>query len=66
MLSTVFSLQSAKAWVAFVGAILTAVVGTLDVVPKWLMIVTVALTAAGTWLTANAPAPEPTGEHAAP
>lgn len=58
MLGTVFSLQSAKMWVAFLGAVLTAVVGVLEVVPDWLLIVTVALTAAGTWLAANAPAPE--------
>ena len=54
MLGTVFSLQSAKAWVAFVGAVLTAIVASLDAVPKWLTVVTVAVTAAGVWLTRNA------------
>ena len=54
MLGTVFSLKSAKAWVAFVGAILTAVVASLDAVPKWLTVVTVAVTAASVWLTKNA------------
>jgi ABC-type nickel/cobalt efflux system permease component RcnA len=51
--STVFSLESAKAWVALLGAIVTAVIATVDVVPQWLTVVSAVLTAVGVWLTRN-------------
>lgn len=55
----IFSLQSLKAWVALAGALVTAVIATLDVVPQWLAIVSAVLTAAATWLVRNADPEDP-------
>lgn len=43
----------AKAWVAFLGVIAASVVVAWDDAPKWLVVVSSVLTAAGVYLTPN-------------
>ena len=53
-------LPYAKAWVGLLGAVVAAILATLDDAPRWLTVASAALTAAGVYLTPNT---DPAGEH---
>lgn len=53
-------LPYAKAWVGLIGAVVAAILVTWDDAPRWVTVVSAALTAAGVYLTPNT---DPAGEH---
>ena len=61
---TMLTRQAAKFWVALLGTIVAAVLVGWPDAPRWLVIVSAALTAVGVYLVPNEQPPDELGKHA--
>ncbi len=66
LMPTMLTRQAAKFWAALLGTIVAAVLVAWPDAPRWLTILSAALTAVAVYLVPNEQPPERLGEHAKP